>query len=148
MIAKVLGIGSLIVIGTGLSLQQQPQNDAALMKVQREIWEVWFAGDTARVRALTPGLVAISPGGGTWSDQETVVRGSAQFHARGGQLIQLEFPQMKVQRFGDVAIVYTTYLYVTVVGTDTSRQAGRASEVFVKRNGKWVNPGWHMDSGS
>jgi len=29
----------------------------------------------------------------------------------------------------------------------TSRQSGRATEIYVHRNGAWVNPGWHMDSG-
>ncbi len=24
---------------------------------------------------------------------------------------------------------------------------GRATEVFVRKNGRWTNPGWHLDSG-
>ena len=126
----------------------QGKEDPDLLRVQREVWEVYFAGDTARLRALTPDLIAINNGGGTWSDQESTVRGSARFKARGGRLIDLKFPSMKVQRFGDVAIVYSTFSLATVLGADTSRQSGRATEVFVKRNGKWVNPGWHLDDGN
>jgi len=24
--------------------------------------------------------------------------------------------------------------------------SGRVTEIFVRRNGKWTNPGWHTDS--
>jgi len=27
-----------------------------------------------------------------------------------------------------------------------SVNSGRATEIFVRRNGEWVNPGWHTDS--
>ena len=26
------------------------------------------------------------------------------------------------------------------------QQSGRVTEVFVRRNGHWVNPGWHTDT--
>jgi hypothetical protein len=126
---------------------QEPAQNPDLMRVQREVWEVFFAGDTARLRALTPGLIAIDGGSTTFSDQESMVRSSARFHAGGGRLVELTFPVLRVQRFGDVAIVYSKYRLVTVMGGDTSRQGGRATEVFVRQNGAWVNPGWHLDSG-
>jgi hypothetical protein len=129
-------------------VRPRTQEDPQLLRVQREVWEVFFAGDTTRLRELTPDLVAIDNGGGTWSDQESMIRASARFKANGGRLIELKFPQMKIQRFGDVAMVYSTFTLATVVGADTSRESGRASEVFVRRNGKWVNPGWHLDNGN
>ena len=124
-----------------------PLSDPELMRVQREVWEVWYAGDTTRLRQLTPGLIAINNGGQTFIDQAAAVVGSAQFHAGGGRLLALNFPEMRVQRFGDVAIVYSTFRSVAVIGGDTLRQSGRATEVFVRRGGNWVNPGWHLDSG-
>jgi len=27
-----------------------------------------------------------------------------------------------------------------------SVSSGRATEIFVRRNGEWVNPGWHTDN--
>ncbi len=123
------------------------QHDPDLLRVQREVWEVYFAGDTARLRALTPDLVAIDGDNPAWSDQKAMIESSAHFKASGGRLVDLQFPKMKIQRFGDVAIVYSTFTLATVTGGKTSRQSGRASEVFVKRNGKWVNPGWHLDNG-
>ena len=124
-----------------------PLSDPELMRVQREVWEVWYAGDTTRLRQLTPGLIAINNGEQSFSDQEAAVRGSAGFHSGGGRLLQLSFPEMRVQRFGDVAIVYSTFRSVALIGGDTLRQSGRATEVFVRQNGKWLNPGWHLDSG-
>jgi hypothetical protein len=122
-----------------------PVEDRDLMRVQREIWEVWYAGDTARVRALTPGLITIGDGDEPFADQEAAVRGSARFHAAGGRLLELTFPQLRAQRFGDVAIIYSAYRSVALMNGDTVRQSGRATEVFVRQNGSWVNPGWHLD---
>ena len=125
--------------------------DPGLMRVQRAVWDAWYAGDTALVRALTPALVTINPGGGSsdFGDQEHAIQASARFHAGGGRLVSLDFPAMKVQILGaDVAVIYSTYRSVAVMGNDTMRTNGRATEVFVRQNGRWVNPGWHLDSGN
>jgi hypothetical protein len=37
-------------------------------------------------------------------------------------------------------------VYETEVGTKRSQTSGRVTEIFVLRNGKWTNPGWHTDS--
>jgi hypothetical protein len=36
----------------------------------------------------------------------------------------------------------------TQVDGKQSALSGRATEMFVYRRGKWVNVGWHLDSGS
>ena len=63
----------------------------------------------------------------------------------GNKLIRLEFPQTELQVYGNTAIIYTTYLY-ELENTKGERHTstGRATEIFVRRNGAWVNPGWHM----
>jgi hypothetical protein len=52
-----------------------------------------------------------------------------------------------LQRYGDVVILYTTF---RVVLTDregkTSETTGRGTEVFVRRSGKWIHTGWHLDT--
>ena len=143
-------LGGLVAVGllaAGQSASSRPTQDPDLMRAQREVWDVWYAGDTARLRQLTPGLIAINSGGDEFAGQEAMVRASAQFHEGGGRLVELSFPTLRVQRFGDVAIVYSTYRSVAVMGNDTMRQGGRATEVFVRQNGGWVNPGWHLDAG-
>jgi len=53
---------------------------------------------------------------------------------------------MIIQRFGDVAIFYSRYLYETEEGGKREVTTGRVTEIFVLRNGKWTNPGWHTDT--
>ena len=52
----------------------------------------------------------------------------------------------EIQRFGDVAIIWTSYLVETEENGKRVVSSGRATEIFVRRNGEWVNPGWHTDS--
>jgi hypothetical protein len=49
--------------------------------------------------------------------------------------------------YGFTAVVYSSYAYELEIGGQHHNQAGRVTEVFVRRKGQWVNPGWHMDSG-
>jgi hypothetical protein len=53
-----------------------------------------------------------------------------------------------VQVFGYTAILYSKYLCEIEIDGKRSVQSGRATEMFVNRQGKWVNVGWHLDSGS
>ena len=84
--------------------------------------------------------------GGEWGNRKAVFEGSAQFAAGGGKLVRLEFPKTEMQVYGPTAIVYSSYLYEIEQGGKRSVNTGRVTEVFVNRNGTWVNPSWHMDS--
>jgi hypothetical protein len=67
--------------------------------------------------------------------------------AVGGRLLQLEFPHTEIEPFGELVVVYSLYdLTFEVNGTPT-HQSGRATEVFQRRNGSWIHPSWHLDSG-
>jgi hypothetical protein len=50
-----------------------------------------------------------------------------------------------MQVYGATAILYTTYRYVLddAQGKRES-SSGRATEIFVYRNGAWVNTGWNL----
>jgi hypothetical protein len=60
--------------------------------------------------------------------------------------VTLNFPHTEVQRFGDVAVTWSTFRLVTEVKGKQSTDTGRATEIFVLRDGRWVNPGWHTSS--
>lgn len=67
------------------------------------------------------------------------------------KLRRLEFPQTKMQVCGNTAIIYTTYLYELADNLADKQgkhytNGGRATEIFVNRDGAWVNPGWHMST--
>jgi hypothetical protein len=81
-----------------------------------------------------------------WKHQADVLQGAVDFQKEGGKLVRLEFPRTEVQHFGAVAIVWSEFLVETEVGGKRSTSEGRANEVFVLREGHWVNPGWHTET--
>jgi ketosteroid isomerase-like protein len=126
----------------------RPQQVPDLFQTREAVWHAWFAGDTLQLGRLLPDSVVAIENGAEWHDRRGVLRGSANFAASGGRLISLEFPKTVVQRFGDVAIVYSTYRLILEQGGQRDSLHGRATEVFTLRGGHWLNPSWHMDSGS
>jgi ketosteroid isomerase-like protein len=128
-------------------LGQSHDSDVELLKVRETVWRAWFAGDTDRLRQLVPAeTVVISAGDKDWKSQADILREAKEFHASGAKLTVLTFPKTRIQHFGNVAIVWSDYLLETCRGSHCSQSSGRATEVFVWRNGAWLNPGWHTDS--
>jgi hypothetical protein len=125
----------------------RPDDRTELLKVRKEVWRAWFVNDTKTLDALVPpDTIVISSGEEKWKNQSDILQSAARFQANGGRLIRLEFPRTEIQRFGDVAITYSQYLYETEVDGKRSLTSGRVTEIFVLRRGKWTNPGWHTDT--
>ena len=82
-----------------------------------------------------------------WQHQQEILKGSAEFHGDGGKLIRLEFPRTEVQHYGDVAVVWSNFLVETEEQGKRSVSSDRITEIFVRRDGHWTNPGWHSDTG-
>ena len=121
-------------------------DDAELLQAREQVWRAWFAGDIKTLEQLVPpDTIVMSGGEEQWKHQAEVLRTSAEFHAKGGKLLRLEFPRTEVQHYGDVAIVWSSYTLELEVGGKKSGGSSRVTEIFVKRNGKWTNPGWHTD---
>src|SRR6185503_3933995 len=119
-----------------------------LLAAREAVWRAYFAGDRATLEKLIPEeTVAIEAGNNNWSTRQTILEGAAEFAKGGGKLIKLEFPKTEIQVYGQAAVVYSNYAYELEAGGQRINQAGRVTEVFVMRDGEWVNPGWHMDSG-
>ena len=120
-----------------------------LLADRRALWAAWFTNDLQTLAELLPEeTIAIDPGVESWADRDEVVRRSKAFADSGAQLIRLEFPDTRVQVYGQVAMLYTTYLFETELKGERTTTSGRGTEVFVRKNGKWVNSGWHLDSGA
>jgi len=120
-----------------------------ILKAREAVWRAWFNYDRAELEIVIPEeTVAINSGDGPWEDRAAVIEGSRKFAESGGKLVRLEYPRTEIRLYGDVAILYTTYL-VETQSSDGKRDvsSGRGTEIFVRRNGRWVNPGWHLDSG-
>jgi ketosteroid isomerase-like protein len=129
----------------------RPLPDAAkkqLLEARETVWRAYFSNDRAALERLIPEeTIAINAGDNTWENREAIFEGAAQFAKGGGKLTKLEFPKTEIQVYGYTAVVYSNYLYQLERAGRRFQQSGRVTEVFVWRNGQWVNPGWHMDSG-
>ena len=138
---------ALLAAWTATCFAANPAASSDLLKVRETVWRAWFANDAETLRQLVPPeTIVISSGETQWKHQPDVLRSAAQFHADGGRLIRLEFPHTEVQRFGQVAILYSNYMLETELHDKRSVSSGRVTEIFVLRDGHWTNPGWHTDT--
>ncbi len=118
-----------------------------LKEVREAVWRAWFADDVPTLKKLVPAdAIVISAGEKEWKHQAAVFASAAKFHADGGKLVKLAFPHTEEQRYGNVAILYTTYEVETEMKGKRSISSGRATEIFVMKDGRWVNSGWHTDA--
>jgi ketosteroid isomerase-like protein len=118
-----------------------------LIQAREIVWRAWFADDVKALDERLPeNALAVSSGEKEWKNKAAILRSADDFHLKGGKLLRLEFPRTEIQRFGDVAVVYSQYALETDVAGKRSVETGRVMEVFVLRAGKWINAGWHTDS--
>lgn len=128
------------------ALRAQKQDNAELLRVRESVWRAFFANDTKTLADLVPPeTISLGPGKDGWENQADILRDAADFQAKGGKLIRLEFPRTEVRRYGDVAVTYSEFHYEIELNGKRSVSNGRAMEVFVLRDGRWTNPGWHTD---
>jgi len=141
--AGICMLGSLIGWGWATS----PDERGEILKVRETVWRSWFANDRKTLEKLVPAdTIVISAGEEKWKNQADELRTAAEFQAEGGRLIGLEFPRTEIQRFGDVAVIWSKYVVETETSGKRSLTSGRVTEIFVRRNGQWTNPGWHTDA--
>lgn len=119
-----------------------------LLQAREAVWHAWFANDQKSLAWMVPEeTIAINAGEDTWQGRTAVLAAADEFARQGGRLVQLEFPRTEIVLYGDVAVLFSRYSFETESGGRRSVTAGRATEIFVRRQGRWVNPGWHTDSG-
>ena len=123
--------------------------DAEILRLRETAWRAWFDGDESTLRSiLPPEFIGINMGDAPFSDLEKTLAESRSFKAGGGRLVKLEFPETRAQRSGDTVVLYGRFSVVLEEGGKQQTLAGRLTEVFVRRNGKWWHPGWHLDLAS
>lgn len=117
----------------------------SLMKAREAVWRAWFAGDQTKLRELLPPeLITIDAGSPTFGTLKSNLEGSRGFAASGGKLTRLVFPSSEIQAYGNTAVIYTSYEMDLQTGGQTRTERGMATEVFVQKNGKWLNTGWQL----
>ena len=80
-----------------------------------------------------------------FTNRAQTLDGARAFRERGGRLVRLAFPETQAQRFGDVVVLYGRYEVVIQSDGAERTMRGRLTEMFVRRGGKWLHPGWHLD---
>jgi hypothetical protein len=119
-----------------------------LLDARATAWQSFFQKDLAVVESiLAPELIAIQQSSERWDNRARLIAMAKAIHEQGVQLVRLEFPHTEIQLFGDTAILYYTYIFETGLNGKSDVDAGRGTEVFVRRDGKWVDVGWHLDNG-
>jgi ketosteroid isomerase-like protein len=140
---------NLAPVNCQVSLEVTPALRQEILKAREAVWRAWFANERKELEIVIPeDTIAIGAGDGPWENRAAVLEGARKFAESGAKLVRLEYPRTEIRLYGDVAILYTTYVFETEA-RDGKREssAGRGTEIFVRRNGRWVNPGWHLDSG-
>ena len=147
-LAVVAAVGASSVSAQEFGPQPDPATQREILALREDAWRTWFANDRAGFQRIVPDeLVALGWDGGAWQDRRQTMASMAEFAGSGQTLTALEFPRNVFQRYGDVVVLYTTF---RIVLSDSAGQAhettGRGTEVFVRRGGRWIHTGWHLDT--
>lgn len=125
-----------------------PHERAQLLADREKVWRAYFTNDRKHLAAvIPPETIAINANEEVWANRDSILAGAEQFAQSGAKLARLEFPRTEMQVYGEVAIIYTTYVFELEHEGERSIYSGRGTEIFVRRNDMWVNSGWHLDAG-
>lgn len=120
--------------------------DQELLATREAAWRAFFGGDVKALGDLLPQeFIGLGMNDAPFADRATTLDDSRAFREQGGRLVRLAFPETEAQRFGDVVVLYGRYEVVIQSGGAERTMRGRLTEIFVRRDGKWVHPGWHLD---
>jgi len=143
--------------GSGLAASWNPGASTAdslpaaekkkLLEAREAVWRAFFTNDQKQLDKLLPEdtITLDGPPENPFVKKAQILESAKQVAQGGTKLIRLEFPMTEMQVYGDTVIIYTTYLYELANDREGRRVSkGRATEIFVRRNGAWLNPGWHL----
>lgn len=124
-----------------------PELRQQILTAREAVWRAYFTNDQAQLDKLVPAdtIVLEGPLEKPFVKKAEILASAQQLAQSGNKLVRIEFPQTEMQMYGGTVIIYTTYLYELENAQGERRVSqGRATEIFVRRQGVWVNPGWHM----
>ena len=143
------GLGIVLLAAVPASYSQLSATatiDKEVLTAREAAWRAYFAGDVKTLGDLLPEeFIGISMDDTPFADRPTTLDGARAFRDKGGRLVRLAFPDTQAQRFGDVVVLYGRYEAVIHSNGVERTLRGRLTEMFVRRDGRWLHPGWHLD---
>lgn len=125
-----------------------PEARSIILKAREKVWRAWFGNEKATLeKAIPKEIIAINTAQGDLTHFSDVMESSEKFVKSGSKLVKLEYPKDEIQVYGSVIILYTTFLFEIESNGVRRATAGRATDMFIIRDGNFVNVGWHLDSG-
>ena len=107
-----------------------------------------FQNDRAAVeRIYASEFIATEAASETLEDRFSLTFVAESMRQRGDQLLRLKFPRTDIRQYGDTAILYYTYIMERRLNGEKVIDAGRGTEIFVRRNNRWLDAGRHLDNG-
>jgi hypothetical protein len=126
--------------------------DPVVLKLREAAWRAYFAGDEKALGDMLPAdFIGINLDDSPFVTRQEALEQARAFRASGGRLVSLEFPETRAQHYGDVMIFYGRYAAVLESGgpeRTTQTLRGRLTEMFLRKGGRWVHTGWHLDTES
>jgi hypothetical protein len=132
-------------VTTAVLRTAQPATTAAILSAREAIWQAFFANDSLKLERLLPSAVSAGSNA-SWQNRTAVLEASRKFARSGGKLVTLKFEGTNVSVSGDLAVVTSTYTLEARSGDVTTKSTGKATEIFVRQDGRWVNPFWYLSS--
>ena len=124
---------------TPASVAADATTRAELVAARDTVWRAYYAGDTTTLARVLP-----EPMAGMGQSRADIIAEANDF-AHGRRLLALEFTCDEFYVAGNVAVVFSNYRVEHEVNGRREHDAGRAIEVFERRDSGWVNPSWHLD---
>jgi hypothetical protein len=146
--ASAIGVAllaSMVSASSGQGGQATPI-DPEVLRLREAAWRAFFGGDEQTLGDMLPeDFIGLGMTDEPFADRATTLAASRAFREKGGRLVRLTFPETQAQRFGDAVVLYGRFEVVIQSGGAERSLRGRLTEMFVKREGKWWHPGWHLD---
>jgi ketosteroid isomerase-like protein len=141
-----LALLAALLPASGSRLAAATSIDPEVLAAREAAWRAYFAGDVKALGAMLPEeFIGIGMNEAPFAGRAKTLEDARAFRERGGRLLRLSFPETQAQRFGDAVVLYGRFeIVLQTAGTERTMR-GRLTEVFVRRNGTWVHPGWHLD---
>lgn len=126
---------------------QTPGIDRQLVAARDTVWRAWFHHDTALLRRFIPPAAATLEGREPrWNSRREIMDGSRSFAESKQRFVDVLFQNTHISREGESALVQSNYAVITEANGKRDTTRGRATELFVKQAGTWVNPYWHLEA--